>query len=222
MTDTAPPDSAVVFLDTETTGLHPRRDQIWEIAAIARTPDRTETELHMFVEHDATLCAQLPDPFYSDHLTRFPASHGGIVWNPEVVPRGHAISKLNDLFKSVTDGKNKPHVVGAVPSFDTERLLTMQGDQGLGWQLPWHYHIIDVEILVAGYLRGQIAATYSTFDHGDAEQHVRTVTPPYDSEALSRLVGVEPDLFPRHTAMGDVHWAMAMYDAVTFGYRPNM
>lgn len=43
------------------------------------------------------------------------------------------------------------------------------------------------------------------------------LAPPWDSEAVSRAVGVNPDDFERHTAMGDVRWAMAIYDAVMGG-----
>lgn len=38
--------------------------------------------------------------------------------------------------------------------------------------------------------------------------------PPWDSNDLSRAVGVDPDLFKRHTAMGDALWAAAIYERV--------
>jgi hypothetical protein len=38
-----------------------------------------------------------------------------------------------------------------------------------------------------------------------------------DSDALSRACGVEPPTTERHTAMGDVRWAIALYDAISGG-----
>lgn len=86
---------------------------------------------------------------------------------------------------------NPPYVVGATPSFDTGRLEKLFQVQGVA--IPWHHHLIDVSDLAAGYLG---------------------VRPPYDHDALSRAVGVDPGIFARHTAAGDVLWTIAMYDAV--------
>lgn len=91
-------------------------------------------------------------------------------------------------FAELTHGA---HLVGAVPSFDDaflKRLLR------IFHQCPgWNYHLVDVENLVAGRLG---------------------LTPPWNSNDLSRAIGVDPDNFERHTALGDVRWAMALYDAV--------
>ena len=40
---------------------------------------------------------------------------------------------------------------------------------------------------------------------------------PWDSDEISRVVGVDPDDFDRHTALGDARWARAIYDAITGG-----
>lgn len=92
-----------------------------------------------------------------------------------------------------TDGA---HIIGAVPNFDTERLARMI--TAIGSRPMWHYHLIDVENLVVGHLaaRGQALA------------------PPWNSEDLCRYIGIDPNDYARHTAMGDVEWAMAIYDKV--------
>lgn len=41
--------------------------------------------------------------------------------------------------------------------------------------------------------------------------------PPWNSNDMSRAVGVEPDDFDRHTALGDARWAKAIYEAVMGG-----
>lgn len=88
------------------------------------------------------------------------------------------------------------HVVGAVPNFDTERLAKMLQRNGI--EPAWHYHLIDVENLTVGYLaaKGEL------------------MEPPWKSDALSAAIGVDPEKFDRHTAMGDVLWIKAQYDAV--------
>jgi len=172
----------IVFMDTETTGLGPE-DQIWEIAAIRLDPDGTHTEFHAFVIHDYALAANLPDSFRADHGARYFA-------NQAITAREMCL-ELRVLFNAPEDYSQRAHVAGAVPSFDTERIAKLMRRYGL--DVPWHHHLIDVEVLAAGMMR---------------------TSPPWDSDDLSRLIGVDPDQFERHTALGDVRWAMAFYDAV--------
>lgn len=178
----------LVFLDTETTGLT-LDDDIWELAAIARDDDGGERTHHMFIQHDVTRCGALPEPFLMDHRARFPASHG-TGWHPDAMPQGKAAAAIAELFR-VPAGAGQPHVIGAVPNFDTERMALLL--RRFGIEPGWHYHLIDVENLAAGKLR---------------------MPPPWDSEELSRAVGVDPGRFDRHSALGDARWARAIYDAV--------
>lgn len=186
--------SALVFLDTETTGLS-LDDDIWEFAAVRRE-DGEERELHLFIEHNHAKCGRLPDAFRTDHDARFPSACSG-----RVTTRAQACREITEFI-----GIDKAHIVGAVPNFDTERLLLMFKVEWPNWpDRPfWHHHLIDVENLAVGYLAGR------------AEHEGYTpIALPWDSNELSRQVGVEPEQFERHTAMGDVRWAMAIYDAIT-------
>ena len=91
------------------------------------------------------------------------------------------------------------HIVGAVPDFDTNRLGRMLRLNGL--KPTWHYHLIDVEVLALGWLA--------------ARGRLGEVPRPWDSEVLSRMIGVEPPpASQRHTAMGDVKWIIDMYDRI--------
>lgn len=100
---------------------------------------------------------------------------------------------------------DRPHIVGAVPDFDAYRIdrpLTARG-----FTQRWHHHLIDIENLAVGWLRA----------HG---VHVPL---PWDSDTLSRLVGVEaPGEGERHTAMGDVRWTMRVYDRLMAGASPML
>lgn len=184
----------VVFLDTETTGLDLLSDEVWEFAGFRRDPETgTETALHLFIEHDAGRCERLPPPFLDDHRARYPgmgsrpgmaAPSCGAQVTPDVRTRAEAARQIAGF----TSGA---HLAGAVVSFDAARLELLLRSAGL---MPaWHYHLVDVETLAAGMLR---------------------LHPPYDSDELSALAGVDPSVFERHTAVGDALWARAVYDAV--------
>ena len=172
----------IVFLDTETLGLG-INDPIWEIAAIRREPDGTETRHHWHVQGMNGGRPVAPEGFPERFLSDFNARYGK-------APMGSRLDLaplLRDLFR------DRPHVVGAVPNFDTERIAHQFGVDG------WHYHLIDVENLAVGYLAGR----------GEPLPPL-----PWNSDDLSRAVGVDPDRFRRHEAMADAEWARAIYDRV--------
>jgi hypothetical protein len=190
----------LVFMDTETTGLA-LTDDIWEFAAIRRDPDGTETTAHIFIEHDRDKCRNLPSSFRDDHYARF-RDH-------QAYTRRYACQVITDVFRN-----GRPHVVGAVPNFDTERIAQFVAKQWPHWPpLGWHYHLIDVETLAVGYLHAQARE----FPGGKAADFVAKGLP-WDSDDLTAALGLDPvPENERHTALGDARWVMRIYDAVTGG-----
>lgn len=188
----------IVFLDTETTGLHPLNDQIWEIAAVRREPDGGESAWHFFVDHAPPSAEYLASDFAADYKARY---------DPErAVVRAVAVDRMRRLFSG------RAHLAGMVPSFDAERLGVMRRLAGFDEPDPWHYHLIDVETLAVGYLRCYAVQNGVHVDSQD------DLVLPWDSDALSLQLDIEPPGDGvRHTAMGDVQWAMAIYDAVMGG-----
>lgn len=184
--------TTLAFVDTETTGLNPDVNEVWEVGLILRAEDGTETEYVWRLPVDlgrADAVALTIGRYYE----RPPSVESG-----GLLPANEVARK----FARLTHGA---HLVGAVPSFDDaflKRLLRANG------ACPgWHYHLIDVEALAAGWLAagGDPMELPSTADK---------CRPPWDSTELSLAVGVNPADFDRHTALGDARWARAIYDAV--------
>lgn len=204
----------IVFLDTETTGVHPGR-KVWEVAMIRRD-ERGQQETSFMVQVDLAAA----DPF-GLNVGRFYDRHpfgrllaGGYYGANEVV-NGESYPSPAQAAEIVAVWTHGAHIVGAVPNFDTEVLGLLLCEHGL---IPaWHYHLIDVENLAVGYLSSSIQLGAAMNDRTVEEERL-AVAPPWDSEELSRLCGVEPaNEEERHTALGDARWAMRLYDAVTGG-----
>lgn len=204
--------SGVCFVDTETTGLDPDRHEVWEVALIL--PDGREWDWQLDVDLSRA------DPIALNigrfHERRFqsalPYGEDGVRGN-RTEPQHFA-----DDFVTLTRGL---HLAGAVVSFDAERLWRLLRANG---QCPmWHYHLIDVEALAAGWVArscvgqandGRSKGTIPVSRPDDSVNHMDG-RPPWNSTDLSRAVGVDPGDFERHTALGDARWARAIYEAVT-------
>jgi hypothetical protein len=187
----------IVFMDTECTGLSPE-DHIWEWAAIRRDDTGHVERYHCFVQHDVSKAERLPESFRADHAARY---------NPD---EALTLDQFVSQVRMACAGR--PHIVGAVPNFNTERIARILALYDLA--PSWHYHLRDTENVAIGYLQGRASlgdvAARAALDNVD------------DSNALSRACGVEPPGDGvRHTAMGDVEWSMSLYDAVMDGPPAN-
>lgn len=198
----------LVIIDTETTSL--RRDRrVWEFAMI-RYDQGGRSDVSVFVD-DVDLSNA--DPMSLD-IGRFHGRHPSF-WFGGVGE--HLIEPESRVAKLVEAGTRGATIVGAVPNFDTEVL----GDMLYRHKLcpAWHYHLQDVETLVAGFMLGIAsrerdlqAMGYETAS-GDATK-LKLPSLPWKSEDLSRACGVNPDGFDRHTAMGDCLWIEAQLKVV--------
>ena len=190
---------SIVFVDTETTGLDPDWHEIWEVGAIWQ-PEGSED----WIERAWQLPVDLGRAdTYALKLSGFHERRG--ITN--------TLDGFARDFAEITRGK---HLCGAVVSFDEERLRKLLRTHGACPE--WHYHLVDVEALVAGFLMGQFTAIQEVGKNPEADgptvEEAKQAVPPWDSEALSRAVGIEPEEYDRHTALADARWAKAMYEAV--------
>jgi DNA polymerase III epsilon subunit-like protein len=165
----------IAFVDTETTGLDPDVHEIWEIGLIVDDREYSWQPKVDLGRADAR-ALQIGNFYERAVLETVPATSNRVI---------------AQTFEFLTRGR---HLVGAVVSFDEERLRKfLRANDACP---AWHYHLVDVEAFAAGALG---------------------VEPPWNSEELSRMVGIEPGDFERHTALGDARWAKAIYEAV-LGY----
>lgn len=214
--------AALCFIDCETTGLDPDDHEIWEVAIRLIYPDLTTADHVWQLDVDAGRAdpiAMKIGQFYERRLERFPTNADGtdpagldpIASNsPYVVPPS-AMWIWAEQFARLTWGT---HLIGAVPSFDEERLRRLI--RRLGACHGWHYHLIDVETLAVGYLMGRAKERSDSLPGlSSIDGAIMDIAlPPWNSEHLSSVTGVDPAQFDRHTALGDVQWAEAIYSTI--------
>ena len=200
--------TAICFIDTETTSQrHDRR--AWEIGIIARASDGTETEHHWFIDindldlGNADVMSLKIGRFYDRHpQARLDKDFAG----PEVDDELDVLPEVETLTRGV-------HLVGAVVSFDADVLSQRMRANGI---CPsWHYHVVDVEALAAGWLHRHAAVLENreaTIEEATALR--RLASPPWKSDDLSAALGITVSEEDRHTALGDAKFARAIYDAV--------
>lgn len=201
----------VVFLDTETTGLDLGRDSIWELAWCRRSASGLETWGHRFVKHSPVRMLKQPAPFVVDYRARYK--------DDEAITSRELESLLNDVF--VTEEGVPATLVGSNPGFDAGMLRATVG-RGPGalpgpiedWQPRWHYHLADLHQQVVGYLLSRVQYDTNLRASLRASWRQLATTVPQSSYALFRAIGVEPDEFETHTAMGDVKMDRAVWDAM--------
>jgi hypothetical protein len=181
-------ESKLVFLDTETTGLDPDRHQIWDLAFI-----RDDVEHEYRFEPDLTKA----DPM-ALKIGRYYERTLELDWKWN----GRA-ERVPDTAAEIARLLYGRHIVGAVPSFDDGFLKRFMLANGQAVS-TWHYHLIDVEALAVGFL-----ANRESHDEG-----APMPSPSWKSDELSNALGVDPDEFDRHTALGDARWVKSQYEAV--------
>lgn len=180
--------SEICFIDCETTGLDPERHVPWEIGLIVGD-ETCEWIIELSIKEMSRADPQaLRLTHYYERVATEEGPPPRWIWGSNHGTVSHPGREPFARWLAGFIGTR--HLAGNVVSFDAR----MIGDflKRNGAPPIWHYHLIDVENIAAGRLG---------------------LTPPWKSEDLSRALGVDPDQYERHTALGDARWAAAMYEA---------
>jgi len=179
----------IIALDTETTGLDPATEEVFEIGAVDID---TGQEFQWRIQPlDETVARMHPKAV---EVNRYHERTAASDWTWD---------DTEDVVSEVYHLLHGNHMLGAVPDFDARHLTALFAN--VGHVAPrWHYHLIDVEAMAVGWLAG-------AGDVGDEPLPL-----PWDSDDLSRRVGIEPPSGDdRHTALSDARWAAHLYLAMT-------
>jgi DNA polymerase III epsilon subunit-like protein len=207
----------MVFLDTETTGLDPRRHKLWNVGMVV--VDGAEESEHEWMWwpdlSTADPMALAINRFYdragdalaSPWSDTYDAGAVLYVGDDHADPVDEPVAKAAHNIAHTLDGAT---IVGAIPWFDVNFLVPWLAEHG--HVFTGHYHLIDVEALAVGKLAGHGGRRKD--DGLPAEPGPFDPKPPWRSTDLSLAVGVDPEQFDRHTALGDARWAKAIYEAV--------
>lgn len=170
-----------VFLDSETTSLDRRTRQIWDLAYIVRAEGEQDREEQFFFNvslKDADPMSLKIGGYYDRHPEPY-SEYGGFLFQE------------TEVLKKVAEDLRDATIVGAVPSFD-EETLAKELWSALHLQPTWHYHLIDIETLVAGRLG---------------------LAPPWNYDRIIEAAGLPPIKDEdRHTAIGDARMVRDLFD----------
>lgn len=196
--------SKVAFVDTETTGLDPERHRVWEVAVIV---DGDEHVWQQQLAGNPRCCNDEACPYNWRDVDLWVLEHTGIM---DRYDHATALAPWESIMRFVNLTRGR-HLVGACPWFDSERLhralLGFPDHTGRSRDLPWHYHLVDVETLAVGAMFAR------AHDLDDV-----SLSLPWESESISRVLGVEPPTGShRHNALADARWAKQVFEAIVGG-----
>lgn len=228
-----------VIVDCETTSLVPDYATgygvIWELAVIERTtgtarvwrmelPDATRAIADLGPVAGALAVGRfhertegMRDATRDEILARYGGTRpmpGDItdVWDLTCAQNGPFWSDPADLAGVVAGLLRDVTLIAAVPSFDAGFLSAFLAHYGQPAR-PWHYRLRDIGSMAAGYLAGN-------YDPYRVNRGLAPQIPALDAstDEYAVALGLDPDQFERHTALGDCRLVEAMLGVMGGGY----
>lgn len=190
------------FTDAETTGLDHEHHEVWELAVILQGHPRPWLNGEWCWQLPVDVARLHPQAAHVNHFhTRYlkpPSGMAAITASPadtgplragEHVAGTFLAEQLAVMFDSA-------QWIGVVPDFAVKFMAPWLRGRGqlADWPAtPWHYQSVDMETAAGGKLG---------------------LAPPWDSDELFRLLGVDSPPEARHTALGDARTVRDLFHAV--------
>lgn len=163
----------LAFLDLETSGLYPAQHEIVEVGIVLDVDGDVTDEFTCSLPFD--LAAAAPQALEVNGWGKRPF--------PAEMDSAEAVARVDAMTRDA-------FMVGNCPWFDDAFLRVWFAAHG---RSPgWHYHLVDVENLIAGKLG---------------------LRPPWNSETVSEAVGISVPT-DQHAALADARWSRDLYYAV--------
>jgi DNA polymerase III epsilon subunit-like protein len=216
----------VIFADVETTTDDPETGHVWEIAFIVRDPDRADVE-HLWhvrpplaTANPVAIGPRIGDYYRRCAVSRMSPTAAKTLTGPDTdevglfTDRASVACTVAHLLPGCT-------FVAANPAFDAGFLNRFLREND---QCPtWDYHLRDIGSLVTGYIAGRIAAARARLQAGELVGG-RGASPEFWPASakltdMAKAVGISPDAYELHTALGDARLGRDVYDAVMAGER---
>jgi DNA polymerase III epsilon subunit-like protein len=192
-----------LIVDTETTGLDPSRHEIWELAVIDREsgtgylwrlkPDLVKADpgalrVGRYYERTGDMCRTCRPGRVHD-LTLDEGDDAAEWSGPEALA-----AHLAPLLDGAT-------IIAANPAFDAGFLTAFLNHHGEA--ATWHYRLRDIGSMAWGWLQAH-----------HLPHHLAVPDMSAGTDDLARELGVEPEKFERHSALGDCRMVAAMLDVI--------
>ena len=196
-----------VFVDCETTRLQPLHGVIttWEIALIVDGVEycwQIWPDLDWWADDTALKVGGFWERISLTLARDREAGAAMMCEHPKDIDPCMTVGEVAEEIHTLTDGAD---MWGSNPAFDMGHLRTLLDAYGPD-EPAWHYHPNDVPTAARGWCAAKGIRPVSA--RGDGR--IR-------SDDWSRAIGVDPDLFGRHTALGDARWCRAQYLAMGLG-----
>jgi hypothetical protein len=208
----APP---LAFVDTETVRLVPDHGSaLWELAILLRQ-DGQDAEYLWHVrpslEHAEPKSLQVGRYYERCKVADSPAGSGRILASPAM--RGKTGARQARLIAHdvavLLDGAL---IIGANPWFDAGHVDAFLREHGQC--LAADYHMRDIGSVVDGYLAGHdLARRNCAFCKHEPPEPLRRPESMRLTE-IARVLGINPDSYDTHTALGDARLTRAIWNAV--------
>ena len=201
-----------IILDSETTSLVPDyatgKGVIWELAMIKRDSDiehlwRLKPDLAKadapalavgrFYERTAKMCTRCKSDGVHDLTQPTVGRYGDPEWSGPAA----LAAEVARLLDNAT-------LIAANPAFDAGFLTAFLNHHGQA--ATWHYRLRDI---------GSMAWAWLQAHH--LPHHLATPAMDASTDDFARAMGVDPDAFDRHTALGDCRLVAAMLDVIEGG-----